>query len=158
MKLSESIRSRLSSQHLGIAGLISGAEKERLHVHPAPGKWSIHDNMAHLARYNIVFQDRMKTIVGENSPRFDRYVAEDDAEFPSWQEMKTDELLDSIFAERKKISEQASGFSESELSRVGIHPRFGNLSLAGWLDFFLLHEAHHMFTIFQLRNDVTLKS
>jgi len=27
-----------------------------------------------------------------------------------------------------------------------VDPAFGEMSVAGWLDFFLLHEAHHLYT------------
>jgi len=156
MKLSESTLARLASQHFSIRESVSGISAARMNYHPAPGKWSIHDNMAHLARYNVVFQERLNTMMTEVAPRFSRYVAEDDTEFPGWQQKSTGELIQSISAEREKIFALAKSFAENDLNRIGIHPRFGNLSIAGWLDFFLLHEAHHMFTIFQLKNDVTI--
>jgi hypothetical protein len=30
---------------------------------------------------------------------------------------------------------------------VGIHPLFGEMSLALWVEFFLLHEAHHLYIV-----------
>jgi hypothetical protein len=32
------------------------------------------------------------------------------------------------------------------LSRKGFHPSFGALTIPQWLEFFLLHEAHHLYT------------
>jgi hypothetical protein len=158
MELSASALSRLTFQHFTISELISGIAEERIHLHSLPGKWSIHDNIAHLARYNIVFQDRIKTILQEDNPVFSRYVAEADEEFLSWQMKGTNPLIESIAIERKRISTMASSMSPEQLDRKGIHPRFGILSLVGWLEFFLLHEAHHIFTIFQLKNDISLNT
>ena len=152
MELSVSSLSRLAYQHLTISELISDVPESRLHWHPAPGKWSIHDNIAHLARYNVIFQERIKSILQEDAPVFDRYNAESDDEFPSWQKKNTQVLLDSISAERKKISLMSSSLQPEQLVRTGIHPRFGKLNVVGWLEFFLLHEAHHVFTIFQIKN------
>jgi len=157
MELSASALSRLAYQHLTISELISGIAEARIHLHPASGKWSIHDNIAHLARYNIVFQDRIKSILQEDDPVFSRYVAEADDAFPSWQKKSTSALIESITTERKRISTMASSMSPEQLERTGMHPRFGQLSLIAWLEFFLFHEAHHIFTIFQLKNDTALK-
>jgi DinB superfamily len=37
--------------------------------------------------------------------------------------------------------------SPPDFARVGTHSRFGPLSLAAWIEFFLAHEAHHLYTI-----------
>jgi hypothetical protein len=42
--------------------------------------------------------------------------------------------------------------SETELNKTGTHPVYGNLNILKWIEFFLLHEAHHLLTIFQLAN------
>ena len=158
MELSASALSRLAYQHLSISELISEIDDARLHLHPQPGKWSIHDNIAHLARYNIIFQDRIRTILQEDAPEFSRYIAEDDEAFPSWQKKNTNALIDSIALERKRISTMAASLLSDQLLRIGVHPRFEKLSVTSWLEFFLLHEAHHIFTIFQLKNDRSLIS
>lgn len=156
MELSASSSSRLAYQHLTISELVTGIPEAKLHLNPAPGKWSIHDNIAHLARYNVVFQERIRMMIQEDAPVFSRYVAEADEEFPSWQKKSTTALIDSIGVERKRISAMATSLSPDQLSRIGVHPRFGKLSVVDWMEFFLLHEAHHIFTTFQLKNDVTL--
>jgi hypothetical protein len=158
MELSASALSRLAYQYLTISELVSGVAESKIHLNPAPDKWSIHDNIAHLARYNIIFQERVKRILEENDPDFPRYIAAEDDAFPSWQLKSTKGLIENIGAERKKISIMASSISPEQLARKGMHPRFGQLSVIGWLEFFLLHEAHHIFTIFHLKNDTSLNS
>jgi hypothetical protein len=156
MKLSESARARLASQHLTIPEIISGVPEARIHFNPMPGKWSIHDNIAHLARYNVIFQERLNTIMSADAPVFPRYNADEDTLFPQWQQMQTPALLSSVSAEREKIFSLAKTFSGNDLARTGMHPKFGNLTMLDWLEFFLLHEAHHIFTMFRLKNDVSL--
>ena len=148
--LSNSILARLESQYLSMAEIISDADESRIHFHPALGKWSIHDNIAHLARYSVVFQERVRKISSEDEQTFPRYKAEDDSEFPDWQKMKTRDLISSIEVEHEKIFSFAKSISETDLKRVGVHPRFERLTVISWLEFFLLHEAQHMFTVFQL--------
>ncbi|CAN5681154.1 hypothetical protein BH11BAC1_BH11BAC1_21880 [soil metagenome] len=156
MKISESMLSRLTSQHLSMGEIVSSISATRINLHPAFGKWSIHDNIAHLARYNVVFQERLITILEQDAPKFPRYNADDDPAFPVWQQKSTTELLQSVSIERENILDKATKYSISELKRIGLHPKFGRLTVVEWLEFYLLHEAHHIFTIFKLKNDVDL--
>ena len=40
--------------------------------------------------------------------------------------------------------------SEEDFQRTGIHPKFGEMNLSLWLEFFLVHEAHHLYVVLQL--------
>ena len=40
--------------------------------------------------------------------------------------------------------------STDDFERTGIHPKFGAMSLSLWLEFFLVHEAHHLYIVLQL--------
>ena len=33
------------------------------------------------------------------------------------------------------------------MNRVGVHPVFGLMTIPLWLEFFLLHEAHHLYVV-----------
>jgi len=48
------------------------------------------------------------------------------------------------------IFSKLQGMGEDDLRRVGHHPRYGMLDVRQWTEFFLLHEAHHLYTIFML--------
>lgn len=157
MHLSTAINSRLKHQYKAINGIIAPLSKERINYHPAPGKWSIHDNITHLAKYQPLFLKRMNQVMNEDSPVFERYRAEDDPEFEIWRTWDTNKLLEYIAADREKIYEFADKLSAHQLKRIGIHKKFGNLTIEMWMEFFLLHEAHHIFTIFQLATDVEIK-
>jgi hypothetical protein len=158
MYTSQSIALRLKHQHEAIKDIIAGKNKERLNYYPAPGKWSIHDNITHLAKYQPVFVVRLNTILKEESPVFGRYRAEDDPEFETWRTWDTNKLIERITTDRERIAELVNNLHPAQLKRIGVHKKFGNLTLEMWLEFFLLHEAHHMFTIFQLANDVEVKA
>lgn len=156
MKLSESALSRLTYQHLTITEIVEAVPDARLHFNPAPGKWSINDNIAHLARYNVIFRERLKKIQEQDAQQYPRYNAEADPEFPLWKQKSTAELLQSISMEREIITREAQSYSEAALNRIGVHPKFGRLTVIDWIEFYLLHEAHHIFTIYKLKNDVPI--
>jgi hypothetical protein len=46
---------------------------------------------------------------------------------------------------RAELIALVGSLSQAESTRTGLHPTFGELDVAGWLDFFLLHEAHHLY-------------
>jgi len=147
---------RLQSQHLTIGEITRNLSPEKRISRPAPEKWNIHDNMAHLARYQIIFIDRIQTILLEDNPVFDRYTAEKDPGFTLFRNLFYPELLSSLEVQRKKIIELIQSLDKSKLSRKGAHKKYGNLDIIQWTEFFLLHEAHHIFTIFQLAHDTGL--
>lgn len=152
MNINNSIVVRLKTQHEAIEPIISVVDKEGLYIRPEPGKWNIHDNIAHLARYQLIYIERVNTILSRHTPFFDRYRAEDDLEFETWRAWETEELIRRLKIDRPSIFQLVTGLSEPDLNRVGIHAKFGMLTIVEWTEFFLLHEAHHLYTIFQLAN------
>jgi hypothetical protein len=153
MNISVSTLDRLKTQHLSLPSLIANLTDDRLLRNPAPGKWSIKDNIAHLTKYQLVFIERMHTILTVHEPVFEAYRAENDQEFERWLDKGATQLIDELNKDRLSLSRILTKMKENELRRVGVHPKFGRLTVLDWTEFFLLHEAHHLFTIFRLAHD-----
>jgi hypothetical protein len=66
--------------------------------------------------------------------------------------MDYDQLNEHLFTQRFILLNYSQSFNEASLLRIGRHPVFGDLAIPAWIEFFLLHEAHHLFTIFKLLN------
>jgi hypothetical protein len=145
-----SLTERLKNQHKTIASIIMKLNNERIQTRPARGKWNIHENIAHLAKYQPVFIDRIRRILAIDEPLIEAYKAEDDPEFEFYRAFTTYELLKKISSDREKIYNLIHHLPVDKLDRIGIHPKFGKLTVSEWTEFFLLHEAHHLYTIFQL--------
>ena len=155
MKLPESIQQRLLSQHKSINDLVSGFDEQDLKFQARSGKWSAFENIAHLSSYQPIFLFRLQKIVGTEKPTFDRYRAEEDPLFYDHMRMSLQDLLSNVYLIRQQINDLLFSLDEMQLSRTGHHPRFGELSIVQWCEFFLLHESHHLFTIFQLIHERT---
>ncbi|MGZ5133561.1 MAG: DinB family protein [Flavitalea sp.] len=153
MPLSLSIQSRLQYQHYTIEEMIKDHTEDQLRTRTIPGKWSPFENIAHLVRYQVIFKERVDKIVTTGNPSFDRYVAETDPEFNPYLQHSLFQLLQSLGNTREEIFKTLTTFTDRELARIGEHPKFGPLSLVQWSEFFLLHEAHHLFTLFTLLYD-----
>jgi len=67
-----------------LAVTLSGVSLETLREKPVSGKWSAHEQLAHLARYHQIFLQRIDRILTEDVPEFSRYRAEDDPDWPAW--------------------------------------------------------------------------
>lgn len=150
MSLSISIITRLRHQHETLEELIIGLSEEQLKLRTDPDKWSAFDNIAHLAAYQGVFIHRLEQLRQEKSPVFGRYVAEDDPLFPSFLASPLNVLKKSIAVNRSFIIGFLEGLDENAICHTGLHPLYGPLTTPQWTEFFLLHEAHHLFAIFKL--------
>ena len=158
MNLSLSLQSRLQYQHQTVSELILGFDEDRLKVRTIPEKWSPFENITHLVSYQMIFQTRIEKILTERNPVFERYVAENDPVFYEYLKETPKSLLQKLCTIREHICKQLNELHPQELSRIGHHPKFGALTLVQWTEFFLLHEAHHLFTLFKLLTEAEAPS
>ena len=142
--------SRLYDQPKGLEYILSRVPMELMAKEIRPGKWSIKENIAHLVRYQKETIDRVNRILTENEPSLKRYIAEEDKEFPLTVSLTPDTLRKQLKEDREQIHAMLKSLTDDQISRTGRHPVLGMLTLSEWIEFFLLHEAHHMLTIFQL--------
>jgi uncharacterized damage-inducible protein DinB len=150
MDAPETTVTRLRTQLDCLPILFSGVPEGTLDNRPIAGKWSAREHLAHLARYQEMFFSRMQRIRSEDCPPLPRYRAEDDAEWPQWMLLPTAGILSSLRTLRAQLVSEVDHLSAAEFSRIGIHPKFGEMTLGQWLEFFLLHEAHHLLAVMQL--------
>lgn len=150
MELYQSLVDRLRNQHEAIIEMVDALDEKILSAHPEPGKWSVHDNITHLAKYQPVFLERVNAILNLQEPVFNAYRAEFDPEFETWRGWNTRDLLGKLDGDRREIYDMITGLGPADLSRVGIHKKRGRLTVVDWTELFVLHEAHHIYTIFQL--------
>ena len=138
---------RLRIQLDALPLILGDAAPEDLRRRSPSGKWSAHENLAHLGRQQEVFRARVAHIVAEDSPRLPQYRAEEDPEWPRWTALATDEVLSRLHSGRAELVDALGRLAPGDLERPGVHSRFGAMPLALWIEFFLDHEAHHLYTI-----------
>ncbi len=147
--LSASTMTRLETQLGSLELLLGGVSPQALERRPAPGKWSAHDNLAHLARYHEVFLERLRQILAQDAPRLGLYRAESDPEWPNWTGHSTEEILTRMKALRGELIEGVKKLTPEQLRRTGVHPSFGEMTIPMWLELFLDHEGHHLYVVLQ---------
>jgi len=132
-----------------LAEALRGESLDSIANQTVAGKWSAHENLAHLARYHQVFLQRIDLMLAEQAPVFPRYRAEEDPDWASWAGLPTQQVLVRLSSMRAKLMARLLALNEEDFQRTGIHPKFGEMSLSLWLEFFLVHEAHHLYLVLQ---------
>ena len=147
MPLSPSSASRLATQLDSLPSLLEGHPPEAMERRTRSGKWSVHENLAHMARHHAVVLDRVRKVLSEDRPTLPRYAAEDDPEWPAWAALPMPEILSRLHALRTELTVLVAGLPDEALARTAIHPSLGEMALPLWIEFFLLHEAHHLYLV-----------
>lgn len=150
MPLPTSITTRLEYQHKSLIDIIEGLSDEQIRRQVITGKWSIFENIVHLATYQHAFIHRLRQILSEENPQLSRYTAETDPRFHDNCSRSTREIMQDLIATRRALIDKIFSLGEERVQRRGSHPVYGNMNIAQWLNFFVLHESHHLFTIFKL--------
>ncbi|MDP9077487.1 MAG: DinB family protein [Bacteroidota bacterium] len=153
--IQSSLTHRLKDQHKALTPIIIRLNDRQIQQHHIKGKWSIHEQIAHLAKYQPTFIDRVRKILLMDNPEFESYSADNDDGFEIYCAFTTYELLKKISSDREVIYNLVTKLPPDKLDRIGTHSKYGKLNILDWTEFFLLHEAHHLFAIFQLTH--TLK-
>ena len=148
--MKDTLLQRLQCQPSALDSLLFGLTEEEVKSHPIPDKWSVFENLAHLARYHEVFKERAELITSGTNPVFQRYKADDDSRFFEWQKRPYKQLMNDFHTGRTALNAYMASFSEDQLKNTSRHPFFGLMNMEGWTEFFLLHEAHHFFTLVRL--------
>jgi uncharacterized damage-inducible protein DinB len=129
---------------------LRGVPVERILEPPASGKWSANENLAHLGRYHEIFLERIDRILKESNPVFERYRAEEDPRWEAWRTLGYKEVAGKLASLREMLMVRLKSLSPEDWERTGTHSKFGGMSLALWLEFFMVHEAHHLYVVLQL--------
>lgn len=150
MQLPSSVSTRLQYQHKSLLDILEDLSDEQIRMQVNAGKWSIFENIVHLQTYQHLFIKRIRRIIEENIPSFSAYTAEADPFFHDNCSKTSREVIQDLLAVRKELSTGILSFKETDFDREAIHSTYGKMNMILWLNFFLLHEAHHLFTIFKM--------
>jgi uncharacterized damage-inducible protein DinB len=137
---------------------LRGVPVETISEPRVEGKWSALENLAHLARYQEIFLERVEKILSQSAPAFPIYRAEQDPEWEAWRELAYKEVLAKMTSSRERMMARLKSLSAEDYERTGIHPRFGEMTLALWVEFFLAHEGHHLYAVLQQVRGVKIKT
>jgi uncharacterized damage-inducible protein DinB len=150
MALSNSIIVRLQTQHLDLRNILTDISAEALHK-KQDQSWSIFEHLIHLAVYQPRFIHRLNDIVQNQASVFSAYDTKKDALFEEYRQLEVMDIWDRIQERREDLVSIAETLTEEQLLKTGTHALYGSMTIGDWIDFFLLHEAHHIYRILMLK-------
>jgi uncharacterized damage-inducible protein DinB len=127
-----------------LAYAISGLSPEQVTARPGPGDWSIAELVGHLLDADLVYAERMKRVLAEESPvlqNFDEnaWVARFGA-----GEIPLEEAAELFRSNRRWMARILRSCSESDFARTGRHTERGPLTLAELVATMVGHLDHHL--------------
>ena len=141
---------RFCNQHKTIKSYIDDLPPEAIYNRLNEDRFSIHETIAYLTRYQHIFMDRITRINREINPYFEVYKPDLDPEFRFTSAKTTGSLLHELYRLRSDLCIMFEEMPAENLARVGTHAVLGRMNIAQWVEFFLLHESNQLFKIFKM--------
>jgi hypothetical protein len=122
---------------------LAGFPADQLKTPLPPGKWSAHQVVCHVADFEIVGADRIKSVIAEDGPQLPGRDEERFAARLHYGERVLANELSLIELVRRQIGRLVRSLEPADFRRVGIHSVAGPLSLAEVLNRLTEHIPHH---------------
>ncbi len=145
------LKDNLNNQLTFLLRQLENVDQVFFEKRPIPNKWSIHEHLAHLGRYQEIFLERLAFILKGGNPYLERYKAEQDTQFYDWCAFTKEDIIQRAILVRQQIIDLIGQLTEEQIQQTGVHPKLGRMNVEDWTNFFLLHEAHHRYAIFGLK-------
>jgi uncharacterized damage-inducible protein DinB len=113
-------------------------------IRPAPQVWAPVEVVAHLADMELVFGVRVRQILTMERPGLlsvDPPALAMRADYTNWSLALA---LDRFLRRRAETLELLDSCSASELERIGVHPRRGDMTVADLVALMLAHDIDHV--------------
>jgi hypothetical protein len=136
----------LQQTPLAIEALLHGLSDEWISANEGKETWSPYDVVGHLIHGEKTdWIPRMKIILSKNGDKkfepFDRF-----AQFKQSHGKSLQQLIDEFkrLREENIIALKAANLNEEDLSKTGIHPHFGSVTLRQHLSSWVVHDLAHI--------------
>lgn len=147
--LDAALYSRLAHQLSSFRSWVADADPRDLEWRPPSGKWSALLNLAHVGRHHEVMLERITRLLRENTPVFPRYDEKEDPTWERWTALSVPQVWAALDERRSALVAAVAPLPAEQLARAGVHAKFGPMDVTRWLEFFLVHEAHHLYVALQ---------
>ncbi|MBW3632909.1 MAG: DinB family protein [Chloroflexi bacterium] len=128
-----------------LRALIDAAPRELLVWRPAPGEWCVLDVVGHLIETEERgFAGRIRTLLAEDRPQFTTCDPSAVARARRDAERVAPELLTELAARRIASVALVHDLTPDDLSRGGVHPEVGFLTVNDLLHEWIHHDANHL--------------
>jgi uncharacterized damage-inducible protein DinB len=123
---------------------VVGLSREQLVARPIPGKWSVLEVVCHLADTDANIAHRLKRVLSEERPTFDRVKPELMLAALAYHARDVEQELAIFDLTRKQIAQILNASPPEAWERTGIVGDRGDKTVAQMLNGAIEHLAHHL--------------
>ena len=124
--------------------LIDGMPDNKLHEHPAPGKWSVAELLAHFAESEIVATWRYRQMIEHEGSPLPAYVQELWHRLGQYPSRKPEDSLVQFRLLREANLRMLDKLSEQEWQRRGVHAERGPTTVRELVKQIAGHDLNHL--------------
>jgi DinB superfamily len=135
---------------------VGGVGREQMILRPIPGKWSVLEVVCHLADTDANIAHRIKRILSENRPAFDRVQPDLMQAALAYHERDVEEELTLFDFGRRQIARILAASPAGAWQRTGVVGDRGDRSIAQMVDGAVQHLAHHLAFVAEKRRALGL--
>lgn len=114
-------------------------------------KWSVKEILAHMARVQQIFEQRLDAILAKEGAPITSYEPSADPDFPAIAKKPADELWKWYEDTRNRIVGKLEKLSPADWHRKGSHPEYPVYDVHFAMEYLAHHEAHHAYQMFTRR-------
>jgi uncharacterized damage-inducible protein DinB len=141
---------QLDEQVEYLRGLVAGLEEAQLARPPAPGKMSLKQVAVHLSHTNDLFAERLEQMVTLNEPPV-KIIDAALEDLESYKKAELDDVMSHFARSRKLLLGRLAGLQPADWERRASHPEYHRYNVQMAVEHLLLHEAHHLYHMEQMR-------
>lgn len=123
---------------------IAGMSDDDLDARPIPNRWSTREVVCHIADFELVYSNRMKRVISENTPTFRGADPDVLAATLAYGSRNVDEELQFIAATRHQMARILHSLPTASFQRTGNHTEDGLIDLRTLLTRIKEHLPHHV--------------
>ena len=128
-----------------IDSMAMGLSEEELHRRPVPDQWCIVELVCHLADIDtLVLRGRIHAMLEKERANLSSIDPNALAEKNRYIKRTFAEAMAGFRNARRESLSAVQQVSPEDWNRVGLHPRFGEVSLGSWIVAWFFHDASHL--------------
>ncbi|HSE97963.1 MAG TPA: DinB family protein [Blastocatellia bacterium] len=141
---------QLGEQFEYLRGLIAGLEESQLSRPPGSGRMSLKQMAAHIARTDEMFAERLDQMLTLDDPPV-KVIDAALEDLDSYNRLDLNRVMEEFGRSRKRLIVRLSGLYPQDWERCAAHPEYHRYNVQMAIEHLLLHEAHHLYQMEQMR-------
>ncbi|HUI28998.1 MAG TPA: DinB family protein [Candidatus Acidoferrales bacterium] len=148
---------KYADQPGNLIAAVEGLKDSELDKRLGEGKWSIRQQVNHLADSEMNMVQRMKKIIAEDTPLLPAYDQDRWADSLFYSKSSVDDSVALFFMLRTSMTRVLKKMGDKDFDRCGIHTETGKVTLLSLLEDTVEHADHHVKMIGKIKSKFKIK-